>query len=171
MKQFPWFNQLYFERQQLAESLCETPIEVKFARELANSSDFGVSAVLPDEREICGLRKCLIPQLPVETYRVDIAVLFRNTNEDLVKVAIECDGHKYHSGPENRARDTARDAWFVSHGWRVWRYAGWDIHHHLYECIEEAESNIQALQFGRQLRFAWASYVDGEMQSSEGVES
>lgn len=43
------------------------------------------------------------------------------------KIAIECDGHEFHSSKEQKARDNKRSRLLQSDGWRVLRYSGSEI--------------------------------------------
>jgi hypothetical protein len=60
----------------------------------------------------------LYPQFPVGRFFVDFA-------NPVAKVAIECDGAKWHSDP---AKDTARQAEIEALGWTVYRISGRDCH-------------------------------------------
>lgn len=54
-------------------------------------------------------------------YRVDFAV-------PDAKIAIEVDGHKYHSSKSQRTKDAERDRALQSNGWRVFRFTGSEIY-------------------------------------------
>lgn len=60
----------------------------------------------------CGLP--MWPQLPVGRFFVDFG-------NPIKRVAIECDGQKFHDA----RRDAARDAELLSMGWSVYRIPGW----------------------------------------------
>lgn len=56
----------------------------------------------------------LWPQLPVGRYFLDFG-------NPVVKVALECDGRRWHPP----GKDAARDAWLRSQGWTIYRVPGW----------------------------------------------
>ena len=45
-----------------------------------------------------------------------------------VKIAIECDGHDFHSSKEQIRKDSMRTRKLMSQGWRVIRYSGSEIY-------------------------------------------
>jgi very-short-patch-repair endonuclease len=59
---------------------------------------------------------CVIPQVPVGQYRIDMVV--EGTND--ARLAIECDGDRYH-GPDKWAEDTQRQRVLERAGWAFWR--------------------------------------------------
>lgn len=61
----------------------------------------------------------IIQQYPVGAYRLDIVVLCKN-----MKVVIECDGERYHSGDEKIREDMQRQAILERIGWRFIRIRG-----------------------------------------------
>jgi very-short-patch-repair endonuclease len=60
------------------------------------------------------------------------------------KLAVECDGFRYHSSPSQRERDAKRDAFLVKKGWRVLRFSGARIHDDLDGCIIEVKDALRA---------------------------
>ena len=69
----------------------------------------------------------------VREYRVsDIHVDFAFPER---KLAVECDGHRYHSSRDDKARDAKRDAFLKSRGWRVLRLTGDDIRGDIDACV------------------------------------
>jgi very-short-patch-repair endonuclease len=90
-----------------------------------------------EQKEIKALIKyTFIPQytLMVEekNYRLDFALFYEKTlNNELikeVKIAIECDGHDFHSTKEQIRKDSLRTRKLMSHGWKVIRYTGSEIY-------------------------------------------
>ncbi len=63
-------------------------------------------------------------------YRLDVA--FPD-----YKVAVELDGHQYHSSKEARIRDAGRDRALTIAGWQVVRFTGSDIHRNVNQCRNE----------------------------------
>lgn len=61
----------------------------------------------------------IVQQYPVGAYRLDIVVICENR-----KVAIECDGEKYHSGSEKIKEDMQRQAILERIGWKFIRIRG-----------------------------------------------
>lgn len=72
----------------------------------------------------------------VGRYRLDLAFPKR-------KIAIECDGHAYHSTPEQKARDKRRDRYLVRNGWMVLRFTGKEIHRNPKVCCEKIEKKMR----------------------------
>ena len=58
-------------------------------------------------------------QYPVGYYRIDLVVMGENS-----RLAVECDGDKYHSGSEKIAEDLARQAILERLGWQFYRIRG-----------------------------------------------
>ena len=61
----------------------------------------------------------IVQQYPVGAYKLDIVVLCKNK-----KVAIECDGERYHSGEKKILEDMQRQAILERIGWRFIRIRG-----------------------------------------------
>ncbi len=59
---------------------------------------------------------CVIPQVPVDRYRIDLVVEGAND----ARLAIECDGDRYH-GPDKWAEDTQRQRVLERSNWIFWR--------------------------------------------------
>lgn len=62
-----------------------------------------------------------VPQLWIGDYRVDFAFI-------KPKIAIEVDGHDYHSSKDQRAYDAKRDRFLQSEGWKVIRFTGSEVY-------------------------------------------
>jgi len=157
-----WHHQTHLERRRLAISLTESPIEALFAGELATSPSFGVCRTKPPQEEFSRGRIALVPQQPAGRFRIDIAAFLLDQNGKFHQIAIECDGHAWHSSPAQIARDTRRDEWLVAAGWCVWRYRGWAIHHHWADAVDEAEEAIRNLAVDNPVCHLWASSVNGQ---------
>lgn len=91
----------------------------------------------------------LTPQLRVEGYRVDFA-LINIPCVDLLKVAIELDGHDYHSTRHQRNYDTARDRIFLKAGWQVIHFTGSQINRDCEGCVRETVELVK--EWSRWLR-------------------
>ena len=85
----------------------------------------------------------LTPQVQVGGYRVDFA-LTDIPGVDLLKVVIELDGHDYHSTPEQRDHDTARDRALMKSGWQVVRFTGKQINRDCAGCVRETVDLVRA---------------------------
>lgn len=86
----------------------------------------------------------LTPSLPVhgadgKNYRLDFAC------EDL-RVAIELDGHKYHSGPDVFVRDRARQRALTAVGWTFIRYAGREIMNSPSDCARDTYAFLRSMR-------------------------
>ncbi|MCU7712988.1 DUF559 domain-containing protein [Priestia sp. JV24] len=56
-------------------------------------------------------------QVKCGNYRIDLALMKHN-------IAIECDGHKYHSTSGAKKRDKRKDKYLKDCGWKVLRFTG-----------------------------------------------
>jgi len=59
-------------------------------------------------------------QYPISYFRVDMAY-------PELKLAVECDGHKYHTGEKNWSKDKYRQKRIEELGWKFERFQGWLI--------------------------------------------
>lgn len=59
-------------------------------------------------------------QYPLGRYRADFAI-------PQLKLAIECDGHAFHSAPDKKAQDQKRDAELAKYGWTTVRFREIDL--------------------------------------------
>lgn len=64
-------------------------------------------------------------QVPSGRYRIDLALPSH-------RIAIECDGHRWHSKPKYKARDRRKDKHLESEGWYVFRFTGREINFKLW---------------------------------------
>ncbi len=62
-----------------------------------------------------------------------------------LKIAVECDGYKYHSDPTSFTRDRQRDRILHSHGIEVLRFSGHEIHHGPQKAAGELFEQLQKL--------------------------
>jgi very-short-patch-repair endonuclease len=120
----------------------------------------GITVVKLFSPEFDGLIERKIKVLPQKEvilkghkHRIDIAIeLERLKNNKIIeirKVAIECDGHNYHSTPEQKDRDDERTINLSAKGWKVLRYSGRKINnlqdldqfHNIFKNIIETLTN------------------------------
>ncbi|MDA1569902.1 DUF559 domain-containing protein [Bacillus cereus] len=59
-------------------------------------------------------------QVPCGKYRIDLVILG--------KIAVECDGKKWHSSSQQKAHDKRKDAFLRENGYIVLRFTGRDIY-------------------------------------------
>ncbi|WP_339063542.1 DUF559 domain-containing protein [Tepidibacillus marianensis] len=78
----------------------------------------------------------IVTQYPMGKYRIDIAF-------PQYKIAIECDGHQFHSSKEAKERDKRKDKLLRSKGWKVIRIPGWMIYKSLPRVIRIIEDEIK----------------------------
>lgn len=78
----------------------------------------------------------LIPQYPIDKYRVDFANI-------QTKIAIELDGFASHSSTEDIANDRKRQREIEALGWRFIRFGGKEIHANALKCAQEAGAFIK----------------------------
>jgi very-short-patch-repair endonuclease len=72
----------------------------------------------------------LEPQFYVGSYRIDFAVM-------PLKIAVEIDGHEYHSSVEQRTSDARRARHLQAKGWTVVRFTGSEVHADVERCVSE----------------------------------
>lgn len=84
----------------------------------------------------------LIPQYQIGLYRLDFA-LVNVPGCRLLKVAIELDGHDYHSSQDQRNHDTDRERWLMRHGWQVVRFTGSQINRDAEACVRETVELVE----------------------------
>lgn len=87
------------------------------------------------------IQKRLYDALMREGYKVKVEYETCGYQVDLVikkyRLAIECDGEKWHSSPEQKARDRKKNAVLRKHGWKVMRFKGWEINKQLQKCVDQ----------------------------------
>ncbi|TCS93622.1 endonuclease domain-containing protein [Hazenella coriacea] len=71
----------------------------------------------------------IVCQVPSGRYRIDLAI-------PKYRIAIECDGHRWHSKPKDKARDRRKDKHLESEGWHVFRFTGREINFKLWWCMK-----------------------------------
>jgi len=98
---------------------CESPIEYKL----------GPALIVAAEK--WGFR--VVPQFKLGRYRYDFALY---AGQRLMALN-ECDGKEFHSKPEQRANDEAKDCAAKAAGTRVLRATGADIYRGPQRCAEE----------------------------------
>lgn len=88
-------------------------------------------------------------QYPIGPYEADFLITacgYKNTQLQIpmprysVDLAIECDGHDYHTSPEQINHDKKRDRYFASHGIKTVRFTGSEIFKNTRDCVEEIET-------------------------------
>ncbi|WP_298360100.1 AAA domain-containing protein [Runella sp.] len=83
--------------------------------------------------EIVKREYTVTPQYSVSHYRIDLVVILPNG----VKIAVECDGDKYHSTPEQIANDIARQKILERAGWQFFRVRGGDFYYNQEKALEQ----------------------------------
>ncbi|WP_338965306.1 AAA domain-containing protein [Spiroplasma endosymbiont of Sarcophaga carnaria] len=71
------------------------------------------------KKHLNGERFEIIPQVKQSGFRIDLGIKDKTTGNFVL--AIECDGHTYHSKPMDRARDIWRQSILESNGWKFER--------------------------------------------------
>ncbi len=109
------YNHKRFDR---LSALCESPVEAVFwSVAYFELSKYGQ----------------LTPQIKVGPYRLDFGL-----ETSTFKLAIEIDGHDFHSTKEQKAADYQRDRYLQSCGWQVIRFTGSEIYQDASKCALEA---------------------------------
>ena len=88
------------------------------------------------------------PQYGVGPYFVDLAF-------PEVKLAIECDGRRFHSDPADVARDQHRTQYLAKLGWRVLRFSGREIKQNVYGCVDAVTKLYEQLCTEQGVREPW----------------
>ena len=65
-----------------------------------------------------GIGKLVTPNLSVRSFQIDLALVSK-------KIAIEIDGEKFHSSPEQIEKDKFRQEILEKEGWHFERFDGW----------------------------------------------
>jgi very-short-patch-repair endonuclease len=136
------------ERLQYINARAESPIEHRLAWSLLQSFKF---VIVPSERveeELPRHKIGFVMQHPIGPYRLDMALFVRPCAGGLQKIAVECDGEKYHGTPLAQRRDQIRDAYLYRQGFTVWRYAGWMLHHAADAAADEIQRAAEDIQKG-----------------------
>lgn len=86
-------------------------------KKIENQSDSFFEVEVASKLNVLGYN--IVQQYPVGSYRLDIVVKYKNK-----KVAIECDGDRYHSGEEKVREDMERQTILERIGWKFIRVRG-----------------------------------------------
>jgi len=88
----------------------------------------------------------LYVQHPIAKYRADFAYIFKPHRQTFqIKLAIEVDGHEFHSSKEDRADDAARDRELAGEGFQVIRFTGSQVHQNPEGCAEQVEDTVDRM--------------------------
>jgi very-short-patch-repair endonuclease len=82
----------------------------------------------------------LTPQVNIEHYRLDFALIGNG-----FRVAIELDGHDYHSEKAQMTRDYQRQRRLQACGWTVIRFTGQEIYGDVQGCIADVVRLVRGL--------------------------
>ena len=123
---------------------CKSPIEQMLLAELMfMETGYGLGAIpvidTPHE-----FRDCIRPQYEIERYKIDLAVFITLFSGAVLRIAVECDGHDYHSTKEQLRRDNRKSRWLQRNGWQVVRFTGSEIWRDAKACAKEVGSLIEA---------------------------
>ena len=154
------FTRFKFEKcRKDLHGFCQSPIEKQFVDGFLVTGHFcdpELPAIIRPGNEFDSDHPFQIaPQYAVDPYRVDFAVLYRDSGQE-VRVVIECDGHAFHEKTkEQAARDKRRDRDLNFEGWRVLRFTGSELHRDRFACGSEVSELIfsiinRAAEKGRQ---------------------
>lgn len=121
---------------------CDSPIEVLMGAALLVYFDRGSRPL-----ELCktidkynlprGL--VLVPQFKWSYYRSDWALY--NASKDMA-LLIECDGHDYHTSPEQRAHDRKKDTAALERGYLTMRFTGSQINRDADACAQKIFDSV-----------------------------
>ena len=108
--------------------VCESPIEVMFAAELA----VVLADYFPDAR--------IEPQFKWQNWRMDFALFAPGGN--CLRVFVECDGAEFHSTDEQIANDRRKDEAAKAAGIHLLRFTGSEIQQNSYGCAVVALEHL-----------------------------
>ena len=137
------------ERREYVARMAESPIEHRLAWTLLASERFVIMPAENAEDELGRHEIGFVMQYQIPPYRLDIALFFKTLEGERKRIAVECDGHRFHTGRAFEQRDKTRDAFLVSHGFEVWRYAGWILHYGTELAAEEIQNAVASIIIGR----------------------
>lgn len=83
----------------------------------------------------------VIPQWEVAGYRIDLVVQGENS-----KLAIECDGDKYHNAIEKWHEDIERQQILERSGWKFWRLSGSSFYRHEEKALDSLWVKLDELK-------------------------
>ena len=83
----------------------------------------------------------VIPQWEVAGYRIDLVVQGENS-----KLAIECDGDKYHNALEKWHEDIERQQILERSGWKFWRLSGSSFYRHKEKALDSLWVKLDELK-------------------------
>lgn len=128
--------------------LCiESPIENMLLNKLVRDPRF----TLVRQGEPQGEGLFIYPQMQVGPYRADFIIVGIGYG-DVVRVwppnmlgviAVECDGHEFHSHEVDVEHDRKRDEYFLSKGIKTIRFKGAQIYRNVSFCIDCIEHEIK----------------------------
>ena len=88
----------------------------------------------------------VVPQWEVAGYRIDLVVQGENS-----KLAIECDGDKYHSAIEKWHEDIERQEILERSGWKFWRLSGSAFYRHKEKALDSLWVKLDELKIEPQI--------------------
>lgn len=83
----------------------------------------------------------VVPQWEVAGYRIDLVVQGENS-----KLAIECDGDKYHNALEKWHEDIERQQILERSGWKFWRLSGSSFYRHKEKALDSLWTKLDELK-------------------------
>lgn len=141
------FERMAWSELQRGISLCESPIERTFLAALITADYMWFPCVFPrihdhKTEDFCDYELLIVPQFAFIKYRADFALVAQHGDRRLFCV-VECDGADFH-GVDRQVADRARDGYFESWGFKVFRFTGSEIYQDPHRCagkVAEAVSD------------------------------
>jgi very-short-patch-repair endonuclease len=115
---FSFKKKKYIEQKEFQK--CESPIEEKLFKALRKEGYKPYS------------------QTPCGKFRIDIALYIKGK-----KIAIECDGEKFHSSPKQLEHDERKNVYLEKHNWHVFRFEGKEIYHDVNWCVKVIKERVK----------------------------
>jgi very-short-patch-repair endonuclease len=118
------FKQVYRKRQQEFTEWRFKRLEEKVSSPIERI----MLIALTDEFEQWEPRMTIEYQKKIDKYIVDFLLTYDSSENGIVKIIVECDGHDFHERTkEQAAHDKKRDRYFNERGYIVLRYTGSEI--------------------------------------------
>jgi len=101
----------------------------------------------------------VVPQYKVKGYRIDLAY-FPEGEDAEVKIAIECNGRKYHTLAKDKEWDKEKNKFLRKEGWRVVRFTGRQIYKDPYKLVNKVIGIAQGQKRVKKFRKRQKKYHD-----------
>lgn len=110
---------------------------------------------LQEEIKLNHLSIYLTPQQSVGSYTIDFELMAEGFVGDIIRLAIEIDGHDFHEKTKEQARyDKRRDREIAMNNYIILRFTGSEIYTNSIKCVQEVMTILISLIFERYIKYA-----------------